>query len=134
MYKLETENFALELEPYPANSRLRIKVSSYGYSADAVMDADKVYIAGFAVCLNELYEKLSGTARLEDFGTDFFSESFIEFTAKKNGYIGVSGCIDNRQDYNCRFFQQLTFENEFDQTYLRDFARALLADYGGDAE
>lgn len=45
MYKLETENFSLELLPgihqdnfpYPKANSLQVKVSSLGFSADSIM-------------------------------------------------------------------------------------------------
>ena len=74
MYKLETENFSLELLPgicqdsfpYPKANSLRVKVSSLGFSADSIMDIDDIALSDFAVNLNELYETLSGSVRLEE--------------------------------------------------------------------
>lgn len=130
MYKLETDNFSLELEPYLTESRLRIKVSSYGFSAVAMIDADELYVGGFSECLNRLYDTLKGYVKLEDLSTD----TLIEFTAEANGHIGISGRIDNGQNYGHGYYHQLTFNNEFDQTCLRDFAKTFYADYGKYAE
>ena len=74
MYKLETENFSLELLPgihqdsfpYPKANSLRVKVSSLGFSADSIMDIDDIALSDFAVNLYELYETLSGSVRLEE--------------------------------------------------------------------
>ena len=126
MYRLETENFTFELEPYMADCKLRIKVSSNGFSADTMIDADELYLGDFSFSLNEFYETMRGSVKLQDLSTD----SFIEFTAKANGYISVAGRINNGQDYGHGFYQQLTFENEFDQTYLHDLAKTLFADFG----
>ena len=126
MYKLETENFTFELEPYMTDCKLRIKVSSYGFSADTMIDADELYLGDFSFSLNEFYETMRGSVKLQDLSMD----SFIEFTAKANGYISVAGRINNGQDYGHGFYQQLTFENEFDQTYLHDLAKTLFADFG----
>ena len=137
MYKLKTERFLLELRPelhqndlpYPVNCSLGVSVSSYGFSAETIMDINASRLGEFAVCLNELYETLKGSAKLEEvYGT----ESFLEFTAVSRGYIRVRGTLHSGTDYG--YTQELNFENEFDQTYLRSFAQDLLADYGRYAE
>ena len=73
MYRLELENFCVEFNPtihendlpFPVNTSLNIKVFSYGFSADAVMDIDVRGLADFAISLNRLYETLKGSAILE---------------------------------------------------------------------
>ena len=53
MYKLETENFSLELLPgicqdsfpYPKANSLQVKVSSLGFSADSIMDIDDIALS-----------------------------------------------------------------------------------------
>lgn len=58
IYRLESENFRLEFNPiihendlaFPVNTSLNIKVFSYGFSADSVMDVDVRGLAGFAMC------------------------------------------------------------------------------------
>ena len=125
MYKLETENFSLELLPgicqdnflYPKANRLQVKVSSLGFSADSIMDIDDIALSDFAVNLNELYETLSGSARLEE---------------PYGGHIRIKGRIHNKKGIG--YGHELTFENEVDQTYLRGFAKTLFADYGKYAE
>lgn len=106
MYKLEAENFSLELDQYMAESRLRIKVSSCGFFADTVISADELYMGEFSVSLNEFYETLSGSVKLQDLTTD----SFIELTAKVNVYISVVGQIDNGHDCGHVFYHQLTLK------------------------
>ena len=94
MYKLETENFSLELLPgiyqdnfpYPKANRLRVKVSSLGFSADSIMDIDDIALSDFAVNLNELYETLSGSVRLEE---PYSMHCFLEFTAVTGGHIRI---------------------------------------------
>lgn len=132
MYKLETENFLLELEPevhqddlpFPINTSLSIKVFSHGFSAESVMDIDVRGLADFAVHLNELYETLKGSARLEE---PYGVHCYIELMACCRGRVKVKGDIHNRNAFGDE--QELTFENEFDQTYLKSFARALFTDY-----
>ena len=133
MYRLESDHFALELAPwtyqedfpYPLNNSLRVKVSSYGFSADSFIDADELHLTQFAVELHRLYETLQGSARLEDL---YGARSFVEIIARSRGHIRITGRINNHEAHG--FEQELTFDNEIDQSYLRDFAEALFADYG----
>ena len=137
MYRIETNNFILELipgehqdeYPYPTNNSLRVKVSSYGFSADNYIDADELHLTYFAVELNKLYETLQGSAKLED---PYGARSYIEFIARSGGHIRVVGRINNNEAHG--FEQELSFDNEIDQTYLRGFAKALFNDYGKYAE
>ncbi len=131
MYRLETDVFQLELEPevfeddikYPENTILHINVNSYGFSAKATMDIDVKELAAFAKELLELYHSLSGKARLEE---PYGKCNYIEFEAMSGGHIKVKGKIhDGRGGYS----QELSFENEFDQTCLRGFVKELYAGY-----
>ena len=130
MYKLETENFSLELLPgihqdnfpYPKANSLQVKVSSLGFSAD-------IALSDFAVNLNELYETLSGSVRLEE---PYGMHCFLEFTAVTGGHIRIKDYIHNKMGVG--YGHELTFENKVDQTYLRGFAKTLFADYGKYAE
>ena len=132
MYKLETENFSLELLPgihqdnfpYPKANSLQVKVSSLGFSAD-----DAIALSDFAVNLNELYETLSGSVRLEE---PYGMHCFLEFTAVTGGHIRIKDYIHNKMGVG--YGHELTFENKVDQTYLRGFAKTLFADYGKYAE
>jgi len=138
MYSVKTEKFALELTPgvhqddfpYPENNSVHIKVSSYGFSADTFMDIDETRLVGFAVALNELYETLRGSVILEE---PYGMHTYVQFAAEKNGHISVWGRL-NTQNAFFRHEQMLEFQNEIDQTDLRDFAKALYNDYGKYAE
>ena len=136
MYRIEADTFILELIPkifeddlvYPVNVYLGVKVSSYGYSADTFMDVGVQEIAQFALRLNDLYETLSGESRLEE---PYGVHNYIEFFAETGGHIRVMGRLNNSPS---GYTQELYFENEIDQTYLREFAKRLLADFGRYAE
>lgn len=136
MYKIETENFSLDLTyrvpqkdyPYPPANCLRVLVSSCGFSANAYMDVDELELDNFAAQLNDLYETLKGEAELEAYGG-----IFIRFSADECGRIHVSGRLHTADAYY-RLEQQLEFRNVFDQTYLKDFAKSLYRDYGKYAE
>lgn len=137
MYKLEAENFLLELSPviyesdlsFPVNTSLGIRVFSYEFSAESAMEIDVHGLADFAVCLNKLYETLKGSAKLEE---PYGAHSYIEFIACSGGHIEVRGRIHNGNAYGYK--QELVFENEFDQTYLKCFAKDLFAGYKKYAE
>ena len=133
MYKIESDKFQLEFLPeiheqdfaYPVNVYLVVKVSSYGYSADTFMDVGVQGIVEFAVQLKDLYETLSGEARLEE---PYSVHNYIEFIAETGGHIRVMGRLNNKSAYG--YTQEINFENEIDQTYLREFVNRLLADFG----
>ena len=133
MYTLETENFYLSLNPktcpedlpFPVNTAMDIKVTSYNFSARAVIDTDAKRLAAFALDLNKMYENLQGSARLEE---TYGLHSFIEFEAVGRGHITVKGDIYSTVAY--RHSHRLCFENEIDQSYLKDFLQDLLAGVG----
>jgi len=52
--------------------------------------------------------------------------------ATRGGHIKIKGNIYNGKAYG--YEQELTFENEIDQTYLKGFAKALFADHAKYAE
>ena len=51
-----------------------------------------------------------------------------EFSAKTGGHIKVTGRLNNKNAFG--YTQEISFENEIDQTYLREFVNQLLADFG----
>lgn len=132
MYRIKAENFLLEFSltvyeddfSYPVNTTLSVEVSSFGFAANSFMDIGIQGLSAFAIQLNEMYDTLTGSAELyEPYGI-----SFIKLSASRTGHIKIWGRINNKSAYG--FEQELTFENEIDQTYLRDFAKALFNDYG----
>jgi hypothetical protein len=133
MYRIEADTFVLDLYPeiheedfaYPVNVSLGMKVSSYGYSADTFMDVGVQGIADFALQLKNLYETLTGEARLEE---PYSVHNYIEFIARTGGHIRVMGRLNNKSAFG--YTQEINFENEIDQTYLREFVNQLLADFG----
>ena len=132
MYRIEADTFSLELFPeiheqdfaYPVNVNLGVKVSSYGYSADTFMDVGVQGIAEFALQLKNLYETLTGQARLEE---PYSVHNYIEFSVKTGGHIRVTGRLNNKSAFG--YTQEINFENEIDQTYLRRFVNRLHADF-----
>ena len=132
MYRIETDTFTLDLSPeiyeqdfvYPVNVNLGVRISSYGYSADTYMDVGVQGIAEFALRLKDLYETLSGEARLEE---PYGVHNYIEFVADTGGHIRVLGRLNNKCAFG--YTQEINFENEIDQTYLSNFVNRLLADY-----
>ena len=137
MYKIESDKFQLEFLTeiheqdfaYPVNVYLVVKVSSYGYSADTFMDVGVQGIAGFATQLKNLYESLSGKAELEE---PYSAHNYIEFSTKTGGHIRVTGRLNNKDAFG--YTQEIYFENEIDQTYLREFVNRLFADFSKYAE
>lgn len=122
MYIIKTENFVLELTPF-AGGTVDIKVSSNDFAAVAYFDTNDIFLSGFATQLNTMYEKLEGSAKIQDL---YETEGYIEFIAQKRGHIIVRGQLISRRHKNT---QQLIFENEIEQTYLQAFVKGLFADY-----
>ena len=132
-YKIETDVFMLKLEPVvherdlreAVNTSLMIHVSSYDFSAKTMLDIDVRGLAGFAAGLLALYEELSGSVRLR---VPYADECYVEFSADRLGHIRISGVLDNGNRFG--FTQKLQFQNEIDQTSLREFAKGLYAGFG----
>ena len=133
MYSIKTENFLLELNPelneedipYPINTNLYVTVSSSGFSVkEAVMEIDVKDLAEFARTLHEVYETLSGAAELRE---PYGAQGFIRMTADRSGRVITNGKLSSSDADG--HSQTLLFQNEFDQTYLKNFAKKLFADY-----
>lgn len=106
------------------NTLLTIQIVSSGFSAVSTFDLSIVSVAHFAKDLLELYEKLSGSAEIYDLS---FGTPFVKFSIGQRGYIHVQGKFIDGSMLNHK--QELIFENDFDQTYLRDYAYALFEEY-----
>ena len=65
-----------------------IDVWSEGFSAKSCFDTEEALIADFVSQLNEMYQKLDGSAIIQDL---YETDSYIEFIAQKRGYIAVRG-------------------------------------------
>ncbi|MDO5601381.1 MAG: hypothetical protein Q4G07_01300 [Oscillospiraceae bacterium] len=120
--EFELEIFETDIK-YAENTILNINVCSNGFSAVTAMDIDIKGFAIFAKRLLELYQSLSGEAKLEE----PYGSKYIEFEAATGGHIMVKGKLHN--GYQNGHFQELYFENEFDQTYLQTFANELFAEH-----
>lgn len=137
MFRLETKQLLLEWNsevhpedlPFPVNTTLTVKVRSFGFAGEAVLDLDVRQLAAFSLGLRQLYETLGGSARLEE---PYGAHSFVEFLAGTGGHIRVHGRL--RCGNGCGFAQELTFENKIDQTDLCSFAAALYDAYAEYAE
>lgn len=130
-YQLNGENFLLIINPkvfeedirLPSNTALEVIVQSNGFSAHTAMDIDIKEFAKFALDLNHIYETLSGEARIEE---PYGVRMYISFIGNGRGHIAVKGFL-HRED-GAGNEQRLEFENEVDQTCLKNFSCALLRD------
>ena len=133
MYRIQTEVFMLEIAPdafrldslFPADVTLDVKVSSYGFSGETRWELDFWNMVHFVTRLKSLYETLKGSAKLEE---DSLVQDYIEFIAQRDGHIRVTGRIHSKDGSG--YTQEITFENEFDQTFLTEFVTRLLAGFG----
>ena len=126
-HRLETNNFMLEIGltvfeedvNIPTNCMLNTKINSDGFTATITMDTDLRLFQNFVNELLGVYNSLNGSAELKE---NYGSNSII-FEATSNGHIHVKGIVTNL----CRngYEQELKFENEFDQTYLKNFVNEL---------
>ncbi len=123
IYKLVTKNFMLKIElkiykkdiEEPVNSILNIKVDSDNFTFSTTMDVDVKRFKVFAKDLLRVYNTLNGSALLKE----TYGDNYIEFKAISNGHIYVKGVMNNISQNG--YEQELKFENEFDQTYLKKF-------------
>ena len=128
-YVLETENFRLSLSidvfesdvEYASNAVMKVIVVSDGFSANTEMDIDVKEFAAFAEGLLNVYDTLKGETIIKE---PFGHQQYVEFKGGKNGHITVEGYLRSISGTH-----GLRFENSFDQTYLRAFAKELAADF-----
>ena len=133
MYRIQTEVFMLEIAPeafrldslFPADVTLDVKVSSYGFQGESRWELDFWNMVHFVTRLKSLYETLKGSAKLEE---DSLVQDYIEFIAQRDGHIRITGRIHSKDGSG--YTQEITFENEFDQTFLTEFVTRLLAGFG----
>ncbi len=126
---LNTENFRLLISlkifeddiNSSSNTIMTVSVTSDGFFAKADMDIDIKEFAAFANKLSAVYESLSGTATIKE---PYGHQKFITFSADKTGYITVKGFLCDDLKNN-----ELRFENNFDQTYLKPFSQQLCSAY-----
>lgn len=131
-HSLDSGNFKLEWElqifendiSFPINTILAVTVLSDGFSAQTTMDISIKDFSVFTCNLKQLYDTLQGSARLEE---PYGMHNHIEFLCTENGYIAVNGILNNYVKNGLE--QELHFENEFDQTYLKDFVNELYLTY-----
>lgn len=128
---LKTNNFYLEIEldifeenlEIPANTIMNIYVESDGFIGRTFLEIDIKEFSKFAVSVYKLYNFLTGTAKITE---PYGHKSFLEISGDKNGHINIKGEISY---INNVYMQELKFENEFDQTCLKDFATEIFEKY-----
>lgn len=126
-YVLTADDFTLRLNPvifeediqYPANTFLMVHAECDGFSGSTTMDIDIKAFRTFVMHLKALYDTLRGTAEIKE----SYGEQYLAFSADRTGHIRVSGLLKKSSREGGR--QSMTFENTFDQTYLRPFVSAL---------
>ena len=127
-HTLTSETFSLELElqifeadiAYSSNTIMTVTVESDGFRGCTDMDIDIKDFARFAAGASRLYDTLGGTARIEE---PYGHQQFLELAGDGIGHVEVCGMLHSGT-------QELRFENVFDQTYLKDFAKEIERVYG----
>lgn len=131
-YQLNAENFLLAINPkvfeediqLSSNTILEVTIQSDGFSANTTMDIDIKEFAKFALNLTHIYETLSGEARIEE---PYGLHMYMSFIGNGRGHIAIKGYLHKGNGTGNE--QSLEFENDIDQTYLKNFCYALLCDY-----
>ena len=124
---LKTETFLLSIKlqvfendiKYPNNTIMSIKVESDGFSASTNMDINIKDFAKFTIDLCQIYETLSGEARIEE---PYGMHMYLSFIGNGRGHISVKGYLTSCD-------QVLEFKNDIDQTYLQEFCYNLKKAY-----
>lgn len=120
----KTEIYDEDTSSDAENTLLTVQVASNGFSAISTFDLNIESVAWFAKDLVDLYEKMAGSAELHDLS---FGTPYIKFSIGQRGYIHVEGKFIDGSILNHK--QEMTFENDFDQTYLGEYAYALFGEY-----
>ena len=127
---IESDGFSISLDiqvferdiDYPTNAVMNVRVESCGFVGCSSMDIDIKQFARFCVDLSKLYETLAGSAKIEE---PYGYKQFIEFKADRLGHILVFGMIRDGDT----LMHELKFQNQFEQTYLKDFSKKLAQSY-----
>ncbi len=130
---MKAANFMLSMSPdifesdlsYPSNTIMKVMVESGGFSANATMDIDVRELARFAFDLTKIYETLSGEARIEE---PYGMHMYILFVGNGRVHIAVKGYFHKGNRVGNE--QVLEFENDIDQTCLKEFGCDLFSAYG----
>ena len=121
--KLNLKVFRSDLT-YPCNTSMKVSVQSGNFSGSASMDIDIREFAEFAADLCRLYEKLSGSARIEE---PYGVHMYLSFQGDGKGHMDVRGEL--YQTDSAGMEQELRFANRFVQTYLKCFCYDLKRSY-----
>ena len=128
---LKTDNFEISMDleifegdiSYPTNTIMRVAVQSGDFSARTSMDIDIKEFAQFVSNLVNIYETLSDEAIIEE---PYGQKMYISFIGNGRGHISVKGYLYSS---NNGYEQRLEFENDIDQTDLRNFCYELKNSY-----
>lgn len=130
-YHLSGESFFLTLElkvfesdiRYPSNTLMTVTVDSCGFRGTSIFNIDVKEFGCFARELEQIYRTLRGKAEIRE---SFGYRQFLSFEGNGFGHICIKG--EMKSDLHA-MSHRLTFENMVDQTFLRDFAAELRADF-----
>ena len=102
--------------PQSSIAVVAVFVQSDGFSASTTMDIDIKDILVFFDQLQDLYQSLSGEARIQE---SFGYQQYILFSGNRTGHLFISGKLQAGGEHG--FCQELRFENATDQTFLPQF-------------
>ena len=130
-YRLEGEHFLLilELQVYekevylPSNTLMTVTVESCGFRGSSIFDIDVKEFGRFARDLVQIFRTLRGKTEIRE---PFGYRQFLAFEGDGLGHIVIVGEMKSAPH---TMSHRLTFENMVDQTFLREFAAELKADF-----
>ncbi|MBO4336409.1 MAG: hypothetical protein J5846_11375 [Desulfovibrio sp.] len=130
IYGIKTKDFSMEFEPLDIKKlhlkneeKLRVKIRSYGFAVNTILNINTSILKDFAIELHKFYETLTGKVELEELR----GHSRFTFNCTTCGQICVFISIEHKYEGKGH---EMTCANSFDQTFLKDFAQDLFADYG----
>ena len=133
VYRIRTDRFSLKFEPfsyYDDDSekeveKLRVRISSYGFSADEVLNIGSAALSDFSVGLIKMLDIPEESAILEEArGYSYFSFSNCQ---SEYGKVMLYGKICTQND---DLQHELSFESRLYFDDIREFCEMLYADYG----
>ena len=130
-HTLKSEDFILKILPkifesditYSSNTIMEVTVQSKGFLANTSMDIDIKQFAKFSVDLCKIYETLSGEAKIEE---PYGMHMYLSFVGNGRGHIAIKGCLYKGDSAGS---QSLEFDNDIEQTYLKEFCYNLKNSY-----
>ena len=114
-FSLELQAVVYKTDPVILNTNLRVSVVCGNFSGAMTMDVGSLEIEKFVHQISSMNKDMKGSARIEE---PYSNHCYLEFEMDKTGHVQVRGKLVEGT-------QQMSFESNFDQTYLPGFVKQL---------